>query len=245
MQLKKLISNKSHWTVNKHLAREIGLETTLILQHLIDWSDYHKKETIFQTYEQIENELGLSNHAVKRVGIPELKKRGFISVERKGVGYKNYYRVNNKAIFDFLTQPTSELNMTPLEEDSVNSPTSEVESTSLKGENDPTRQDENIGAINKNILSQESIEQESIYKESTATGAVAGNLKNIVTKSIIDVLLDFDINVKDYNKAVEEFKELGEIDGIAAIMEWDDSVKERHHQAIKNVNKVRTHEQRQ
>ena len=48
MNLKKIISNTSYWTVNKHLAKEIGLEATLILQHLIDWGDYHNKTTIFQ-----------------------------------------------------------------------------------------------------------------------------------------------------------------------------------------------------
>jgi hypothetical protein len=165
MKLKKLIGNKSHWVVNKHLAKEIGLETTLILQHLIDWSDYHNKKTIFQTYEQIENELGLSNHAVKRVGIPELKKRGFISVERKGVGFKNWYTINEDVIEEFLTRPTSEVNSSCLSEVSTDSPTSEAKFTPLKGENDLTRQDENNLAINKNILNQEDIYKNSMHRQ--------------------------------------------------------------------------------
>lgn len=225
MNLKKLISNKSHWTVNKHLAKEIGLETTLILQHLIDWSDYHNKNEIFQTYEQIQNELGISAHSVKRVGIPKLKELGFISVSRKGVGFKNHYTIHTNVILDFLTRPTSEVNTTGLEEGSTDSPTSEVKFTSLKGENNLSSEDENDLAINKNILNQEYNSEKSIYEETIASGA--GWNKDFVENKILDVLMDYDIHPEDkrFINAIEDYKEAGRFDGISSIMEWDDSQK--------------------
>ena len=134
MKLKKLLGNQSHWTINKEMAREIGLNNTVILQHLIDWSTYHNKQTIFQTYEQIQTDLGLSEHAVKRIGIPELRKRGFISTERKGIGYKIHYTVNEDAIIQFLSQPSREVNTTPLSSSDAMSPISKVNTPSLIGE---------------------------------------------------------------------------------------------------------------
>ena len=164
MNLKKLISNKSHWTINKHLAKEIGLESTLILQHLIDWSTYHNKETIFQTYEQIQSELGLSEYAVKKVCIPNLKKLGFISITRKGMGYKNHYTVHNDVIVDFLSNPTSQVEIDPSSEVRSKSPTSQVE-------NNLSSQVENTSAISKNIVNN-NLDSKNIDKDldNTSTG---------------------------------------------------------------------------
>lgn len=244
MNLKKLLGNQSHWVINKELAKAIGLNETLILQHLIDWSEYHKRKTIFQTYEQIQSDLGLSEHAVKKVGIPKLKDLGFISVERKGVGYKMHYTINEDVIIEFLTHPSREVNTTPLEGWGIKSPNSEVNSPSLKGENimssevkTPCLKGENTLAISNNI-SINNIDEEDMTQESIAEEAGA-RLKNIIQKDIIDVLLDFDASIKDYNNAVLEFKEQGGIDGISAIMEWDDSVKLNYLKKIKNINTIR------
>ena len=171
MKLKKLLGNQSHWTINKEMAREIGLNNTVILQHLIDWSTYHKKQTIFQTYEQIQTDLGLSEHAVKRIGIPELRKRGFISTERKGVGYKIHYTVNESAILEFLSQPSREVNTTPLSSSDTMSPISKVNTPSLIGENNPSSEVNTTGPIGESTLrisnnvSNNNVDEEYIAKQ--------------------------------------------------------------------------------
>lgn len=187
MKLKKLISNKSHWTINKHLAKEIGLEATLVLQHLIDWSEYHNKETIFQTYAQISEELNISEHSIKKICIPKLKQLGFISIERKGIGYKNYYTIHSYAIGDFLTHPASEVKNTSPSEVSMNPPMSEVNTTPLKGENNLTSEvnttslmGENNTANSNNIISKNN-KQKNINKKETVT-----NSNPIVTEEIFD-----------------------------------------------------------
>jgi len=248
MRLKKLLGNQSHWSINKELSREIGLNETLILQHLIDWCDYHKKNTIFQTYEQIQADLGLSEHSVKRVGIPKLKELGFISTERKGVGYKTHYTLHENVIVDFLTRPSREVNSTPLESSGSISPTSKVNSPSLIGESNMSSEVNTTGLIGEstlaisNNISINNVDEEDMTKESTDEGVGAGFNKNIIEKTIIDILLDSEVNIKDYNNAVEEFKELGGINTISEIMEWDDSVKENYYKQIKNVNSIRTNE---
>lgn len=230
MKLKKLISNNSHWTINKHLAKEIGLEATLILQHLIDWSDYHKKQTIFQTYAQIAEELNVSEHSVKKIAIPKLKKMGFISTERKGVGYKNYYTIHDHVILDFLRHPASEVESTPPDEVSTDSPLSEVNTTPLIGEIHPASEvkttslmGENNLAISNNIISK-NISQESIYKETTTKEAVVGWDKDFVDNKILDVILNTnDSESKRYINAIEYYKEAGGFNGISSIMNWDKS----------------------
>ena len=63
--------------------------------------------------------------------------------------------------------------------------------------------------------------------------------KNIIQKSILDILTDYDVDIKKYNDAIEEYNELGGIEYIADIMEWDNSVKLKWNQKIINVNAIK------
>ncbi len=144
-KLKRMMGNNAHWTINKHLVQSIGLSETLVLQHLIDWSDYHKSGEIFQTYEQMIEQLTLSEYAIKQ-SVKKLKELNLISVERKGVGYKNYYLLHEDEIYHILQSPTSQMNsphQSEVTSDNTNSTMSGSEINSLKGEMG--------GAINKNI----------------------------------------------------------------------------------------------
>ncbi len=182
MNLKRLISNKSHWTINKHLAKKIGLESTLILQHLIDYSEYHNKETIFQTYKQIQSALNLSEYSVKN-GVPKLKELGFISTERKGMGYKNHYTIHPTAIIDFLTQPASEGEITPASEVSTKSPLSEGENNlSSEGEIDLPSEGENTPAINKNI-NNKNIFKKNIIEKYNSNSTERAHMDKFFTQS--------------------------------------------------------------
>jgi len=232
--LKKIIGNKSHWTINKSLAREIGLIETLILQHIIDLQSVFNKEEIFQSYEDMAEELGVSVYAIKN-GIPVLKKLGLISVERKSVGFRNFYKIHEEVVLNYLNggNLTSELNSTHWSVEGVesvdldttselNSTLSELISTHQWVENDTTI----TNNTTNNTL-------QKINKKNTTTSST-GNLKNIVEK-ILDVLIDYESDVKQYNLAIDDFNELGGIDGISEILDWDDSVKSKWNQKIQNV----------
>ncbi len=99
-----------------------------------------------------------------------------------------------------------------------------------------------LGGLSEN-LQENNINSNNIKENIIKTNNTeAGFNKNIIEKTIIDILLDSEVNIKDYNNAVEEFKELGGINTISEIMEWDDSVKENYYKQIKNVNSIRTNE---
>lgn len=60
-----------------------------------------------------------------------------------------------------------------------------------------------------------------------------------ITYKILDVLIDYDADIKKYNNAVEDYNELGGIDEIAKIMNWDDSQKFKWLRRIENVNLIK------
>lgn len=123
MGLKKLLGNQAHWNLNKELVRQVGLTETLVLQQIIDLSESaFKKKEIFHTIGQMSEELGISEYACKQA-IGKLKSMGLINVERKYVGYKNWYSVNDEVV-----KETIDGNSSPVDTKSTH--------WSVEGEND-------------------------------------------------------------------------------------------------------------
>jgi hypothetical protein len=83
----------------------------------------------------------------------------------------------------------------------------------------------------------EKVKEKDIDKDTT-TVSKSGSDKNIIQKSIIDVLVDANSDMELYNRAVEDYIELG-IDTISEIMGWDNSVKDKHIKTIQNINSIK------
>ena len=60
-----------------------------------------------------------------------------------------------------------------------------------------------------------------------------------ITQKVLDVLIDANSTEKDYRNAIDDYNELGEMDGIAEIMKWDDSQKQNWFTAIQRVNIIK------
>ena len=60
------------------------------------------------------------------------------------------------------------------------------------------------------------------------------NLKNITYK-VLDILIDYDSDIKKYNNAIDDYNELGGIDGISELLGWDEVVKNKWNQRIQSV----------
>lgn len=246
INLKKIIGNNAHWTINKTIARQIGLAETLVLQHIIDLESVFKRTEIFQPIPEMAEELCLSEYSVKQA-IGKLKSLDLISVERKSVGFKNFYSVNEEKVMQFISgsgQLTSELNSTDQRVEGVsevnsipqrveNTITSEMNST-LSEVKTSSQRVENAIAITNNTTNNT---LQKIYPNNT-TAAPDESLENITDK-ILSILIDSDSNDKDYNDAIEDYNELGAIDGIAKIMGWNDSAKRNWMTKIQNVNAIK------
>lgn len=103
-----VLSQESFWIVNKTIACKYGIVQALFLSVLYDKFLYYRKnnmlykeEWFYCTREQVENDLALSSHE-QRISEENLCKVGFIEIKKMGLPAKNYYRIDEKKITEFL-----------------------------------------------------------------------------------------------------------------------------------------------
>lgn len=135
--LKKVIGNQAHWTLNKELVKKIGIAETLVLQHLIDLQANIFEGEFYQQIDRISEELTLGEWKVKEC-LKTLKELGCIEIVKKGMPAKNYYKVIGKRILDIINSelPQVSRKSTDLLEEAQldeNQLTSEVEITQQVG----------------------------------------------------------------------------------------------------------------
>jgi biotin operon repressor len=151
--LSKTIGKTAYWSLNKEMVKSIGLESTLILQHIIDLQEVFKKDEIFQSQPDMSIELGISEYAVKNK-IVELNKLGYINVVKKGVPCKNYYSTNDDKIIGILVNGLDHTKSTGLSVDNASgyeiNGLDNTDSTDLTISNQPTSDTEIVSTITKN-----------------------------------------------------------------------------------------------
>jgi DNA-binding transcriptional regulator GbsR (MarR family) len=153
--LSKTLGKTAYWTVNKSLVKSIGLESTLILQHIIDLQDVFEKDEIFQSQPEMSKELGISEYSIK-TRIPELIKLGLVNVVKKGVPCKNYYSTNDSKVIEILlngledTKSTDLLDELKSTDEELNSTDSEYEINPQLVSNQLTGDTEIVSTITKN-----------------------------------------------------------------------------------------------
>lgn len=97
-----------------------------------------------------------------------------------------------------------------------------------KPTNNPTGNENEIEDLNEDLI-------EDLNNSNSSS---TGNLKNIVQK-LLDVLIDYDSDIKDYNLAIDDFNELGGIDGISEVLGWDTTQKNNWNRKIQNVYELK------
>lgn len=135
--LKKILGNQSHWTLNKELVRKIGITETLVLQHLIDLQENIFEDEFYQQIDRISEELTIGEWKVKEC-LKTLKEHSLIEIVKKGMPAKNYYRVYGKAVLEMISKelpPVSRKtpNKSEYSQWEENHLTSEVENNSQVG----------------------------------------------------------------------------------------------------------------
>lgn len=238
IKLRPLLGKNAHWNLNKQLVRQLGLAETLVLQHIIDLSESaFKREQIFQPINEMSAELGITEYNVKQ-SIGKLKQLGLISVERKGIPFKNYYSVNNEAVIDFMSgsiSPAIELNSTQYSEivennsiDDTNSTHYSVENNSIVNTNSTQYSVENYTAITNNTDK----EYGQIIKTNNTTNA-AGNIVNIIDK-FLDEIINTDNPKLAYRAAVDLTNDF-DYDELQDLMNWDTDVRRNWERTIKQA----------
>lgn len=118
--LKQILSNQSHWQVNKDFAREYGLECAVLMTELIDkWSYYDFTEWFYNTSESIEEFTTLTYHKQKKC-IEVLTNAGFIETSLKGTPAKQHFKVIESQILNFFNSSFRKIRKLDLEKFETN-----------------------------------------------------------------------------------------------------------------------------
>lgn len=200
--LSKTIGKNSYWSLNKQLVRIIGLEATLILQHIIDLQEVFQKNEIFQAQPAMANELGITEYAVKNK-IVELSKAGYINIVKKGVPCKNYYTTNDDKIINIIVNGLDHTNSTDLPDDYNNDDeidvSDNINSTDLTILNEQTSNGYLVSTITKNT------NQEYINKNTPNNTVLSYGL----AYKLKEQLLDYEIPLSEYSEIYDDISEIG------------------------------------
>ena len=121
--IKQFLSQNSHWQINKTLAKEIGLDATLILTDLVDKKIYFDNrdelldgEWFFNTTENIEENTTLSYYKQKKA-LKILEEYGFIEIKLMTIPAKQHFKINESEILNYFNtsfKETSKLDVEKL-----------------------------------------------------------------------------------------------------------------------------------
>lgn len=108
INLSNILGSSAYFTINKFLAKEIGLYATIVLSDLISKEKYFVDNNkidnegyFFNTHDNIEKDTTLSKHKqIKALKI--LKEKGFIDIKIKGIPAKNHFKINSHNIILFF-----------------------------------------------------------------------------------------------------------------------------------------------
>ena len=118
-KLKALLGSGAFWVVNKKLAHKLGIEATLVYQHLLDLnSSFFNGGEFYQQLDRMERDIPISKRQISNA-IKKLHTEGFIGVTLKGLPRKNYYVIKEDMVVEFMLQDeetcvTSDVNFTSL-----------------------------------------------------------------------------------------------------------------------------------
>lgn len=227
--LNKTLGKNAYWALNKQLVKSIGLEATLILQHIIDLQSVFKKDEIFQSQPDMAKELGITEYAIKN-RIVELSKAGLINVIKKGVPAKNYYSINEDKIIEILDKPLDEVKSTDLSVDFENNGSVDTISTGQSVDLVGTGDIEIVPTITNNT--------DKEYKNNNTTNNTSIADKNIAYKRLTEIieLADNHMNSEAKQKIfalIEDFNSAEE--AIELVYPNDSSVLKKHLDYFNNI----------
>ena len=110
--ISKLLSTDGFIQVNKSLIKKLGLHEAIIIGELCAEYNYWEEQgklvddMFYSTRDNIEENTGLNDH-FQRKAIATLKENGIITVDKKDVPAKNYYKIHFDKLLILLSSSSS------------------------------------------------------------------------------------------------------------------------------------------
>lgn len=112
MGILQLLASRNFITVNKTLIQTLGIEEAIMLGELASEYDYWENNDkleegwFFSTVENVEENTTLTKYKQKKA-LDNLQKIGVLEVQRKGIPAKRYIKINEKKVFEILSNKKS------------------------------------------------------------------------------------------------------------------------------------------
>ena len=109
--MKHLLSSTAFLVVNKELAKQIGLNETVLLADLISKEQYFKEKEysnyemggwFFNTAKNIQDDTTLTSHQ-QRKAVKNLKSLGIIETKLIGIPAKQHFKINENKLLSYFT----------------------------------------------------------------------------------------------------------------------------------------------
>lgn len=108
MVLSSLLASSKYIIVNKDLIHTVGLNEAIILGELCSEYSYwesinqlEENEYFYSTRGNIQKNTGINSH-FQRIAIKNLEDKKIISIKKMGIPCKNYYKINEDKIIEYL-----------------------------------------------------------------------------------------------------------------------------------------------
>lgn len=111
MDVLDLIASDNYITLNKTLLKKLGIEATILFGALCSFQRYFNGEEFYKEQDKLMEETCLTEYLLRNA-TKILKDLGLISVIKKGLPAKNYYKVNADKLLELLTTSDSKINTT-------------------------------------------------------------------------------------------------------------------------------------
>ena len=115
--MKHLLSSSAFFVLNKQLAKQIGLKPSILLADLISKEEYFIANGMtdgwfFNTESNIQDDTTLTPFQ-QRNSLKVLKEKGLIETQRRGIPAKQYFKINEQQVINFLNN-LSEIKLTTI-----------------------------------------------------------------------------------------------------------------------------------
>jgi hypothetical protein len=102
MDVLDLIASDNYITLNKTLLKKLGIEATILFGVLCSYQRYFNGEEFYKEQDKLMEDTCLTEYLLRNA-TKVLKDLGLISVIKKGLPAKNYYKVNADKLLDMLS----------------------------------------------------------------------------------------------------------------------------------------------
>lgn len=108
MDILDFIASDNYIPYNRTLAKKFGVENAIVFGALCGYQRYYGKQEFFREQAELMNDTCLTEYSIRK-SIKDLKDLNLISVSKKGLPAKYYYKINTNRLVEILTTSGDEI----------------------------------------------------------------------------------------------------------------------------------------